>query len=148
MRVNRALLRERFGRTITRHLEHCPVPLRKSVLAELEAAFPEDFARTAASRFRSGTDISVTNSLAPYFGLFTGHAVQQTDAAGAVRADDARERGRNARAGWSVVGRPTCSASTTESTRRSPRTSASTMLTRFLERYFPTPAPWEHPDAR
>ncbi|MDW4571290.1 stealth conserved region 3 domain-containing protein [Microbacterium sp. M3] len=75
LRVNRALLKERFGRTIVRDLEHCAAPLRKSVMAELEDAFPDDFARTAASRFRSATDISVTNSLYHYYALLTGRAV-------------------------------------------------------------------------
>jgi hypothetical protein len=79
-RVNRALLRDRFGKVTTRHLEHCAAPLRKSVMAELEAAFPEEFRRTAASRFRSATDISVTNSLYHYYALLTGRAVVQTDA--------------------------------------------------------------------
>ncbi|WP_159605364.1 stealth family protein [Agromyces humi] len=79
-RVNRALLRERFGKVTTRHLEHCAAPLRKSVMADLEAAFPEEFRRTAASRFRSATDISVTNSLYHYYALLTGRAVVQTDA--------------------------------------------------------------------
>ncbi|TFC86829.1 stealth family protein [Cryobacterium sp. TMT4-31] len=77
-RVNRALLRERFGKVTTRHLEHTPAPLRKSVMAELEAEFPEDFRRTMASRFRSATDISVTNSLYHYYALATGRAVEQT----------------------------------------------------------------------
>ncbi|MFB7886048.1 stealth conserved region 3 domain-containing protein [Microbacterium sp. NPDC056057] len=75
LRVNRELLRGRFGRTIVRDLDHCATPLRKSVMAELESAFPEDFARTAASRFRSATDISVTNSLYHYYALMTGRAV-------------------------------------------------------------------------
>ena len=44
-------------------------------MAELEEAFPDDFARTAASRFRSATDISVTNSLYHYYALMTGRAV-------------------------------------------------------------------------
>src|SRR6202012_3685388 len=57
-RVNRQLLFERFGQVITRHLEHTAVPLRKSVLTEMEREFPEDFARTQASQFRSSTDIS------------------------------------------------------------------------------------------
>ncbi|NYE19767.1 stealth conserved region 3 domain-containing protein [Microbacterium immunditiarum] len=78
LRVNRALLRERFGRTITRDLEHCAAPLRRSVLAELEREFAEDFARTAATRFRSATDISVTNSLYHYYALMTGRAVATT----------------------------------------------------------------------
>lgn len=78
LRVNRALLRDRFGRTITRDLEHCATPLRRSVMDELERAFPEDFARTAASRFRSATDISVTNSLYHYYAQFTGRAIATT----------------------------------------------------------------------
>ena len=42
-RVNRALLRERFGKVTTRHLEHCAAPLRRACMADLEAAFPEEF---------------------------------------------------------------------------------------------------------
>jgi Stealth protein CR2, conserved region 2/Stealth protein CR3, conserved region 3/Stealth protein CR4, conserved region 4/Stealth protein CR1, conserved region 1 len=79
-RVNRALLQRRFGRVTTRHLEHAATPLRRSVMAELEREFPEDFARTAASAFRSSSDISVTNSLYHYYALMTGRAVVQTDA--------------------------------------------------------------------
>ena len=75
LRVNRALLQERFGRVITNDLEHCATPLRRSVMRELEAEFPEDFARTSGSRFRAATDISVTNSLYHYYSLFTGRAV-------------------------------------------------------------------------
>jgi hypothetical protein len=79
-RVNRNVLFERFGVTITRHLEHSAAPLRKSVLAELEREFPEEFTRTAANAFRNRSDISVTNSLYHYYALVTGRAVAQTDA--------------------------------------------------------------------
>ena len=79
-RVNRALLRDRFGAVITRHLEHAATPLRKSVMQALENEFPEDFRRTAASAFRSATDISVTNSLYHYYALLTGRAVVQENA--------------------------------------------------------------------
>lgn len=79
LRVNRALLRERFGRTIVRDLAHCAAPLRRSILFELEEQFPEDFARTAAARFRSMSDISVTNSLYHYYAMFTGRAAPTSD---------------------------------------------------------------------
>jgi UDP-glucose 4-epimerase len=79
-RVNRAALKDRFGKTITRHLEHTAAPLRKSVMRELEQEFPAEFARTAASTFRSATDVSVTNSLYHYYALMTGRAVLQTEA--------------------------------------------------------------------
>lgn len=79
-RVNRAALKDRFGKTIARHLEHTAAPLRKSVMRELEREFPAEFARTAASTFRSATDVSVTNSLYHYYALMTGRAVLQTQA--------------------------------------------------------------------
>jgi hypothetical protein len=79
-RVNRALLQEHYGVTITRHLEHCAAPLRVSVLNELDREFPNDFTRTAASAFRASTDISVTNSLYHFFALHTGRAIVQTTA--------------------------------------------------------------------
>ena len=79
-RVNRELLRQRFGRVTTRHLEHAATPLRRSVMTELNNEFPEAFDRTAASAFRSRTDISVTNSLYHYYALMTGRAVVQTEA--------------------------------------------------------------------
>lgn len=79
-RVNRRLLQQKFGKVITRHLEHAATPLRTSVLQELEREFPEDFARTSASAFRQATDVSVTNSLYHYYALMTGRAVIQTEA--------------------------------------------------------------------
>lgn len=78
LRVNRALLHERFGRTILRDLEHCAAPLRRSVAYELEREFAADYARTAASRFRAATDISVTNSLYHFYALMTGRAVSSS----------------------------------------------------------------------
>jgi hypothetical protein len=146
MRVNRALLRERFGRTITRHLEHCPAPLRRSVLAELEREFPADFARTAASRFRSGDDISVTNSLYHYYALLTGRAVTQTAlrvqyvettlAESAGRLRQLERRRRHEMFCLNDGSEPEISEELRIAT-----------VTSFLERYFPVPGPWELPAA-
>ena len=141
-RVNRALLRDRFGKVTTRHLEHCAAPLRKSVLAKLEASFPEEFARTAASRFRSATDVSVTNSLYHYYALLTGHAVVQTDArvkyveTTLKRALPAMRRllKRRDQDMFCLNDGSFPEISVEE------RTAA---VIDFLERYFPFPAPWE-----
>jgi hypothetical protein len=141
-RVNRALLRERFGKVTTRHLEHCAAPLRKSVMAALEAEFPEDFRRTAASRFRSATDISVTNSLYHYYALLTGRAVVQTDArvkyieTTLKRALPAMERLLKRRDhDMFCLNDGSFPEISVER-----RTEA---VIDFLERYFPFPAPWE-----
>jgi hypothetical protein len=146
-RVNRQLLVERFGQLITRHLEHTAVPLRKSILIEMEREFPEEFARTQASAFRSSTDISVTNSFYHYYALLTGRAVQQ---------EKARVRYVNTttRAGLDVL--PELRKSRRYhffclNDSSFPEVSAVERADRvvdFLERYFPIPAPWEKVSGR
>ena len=143
LRVNRALLRDRFGRTIVRDLEHCATPLRRSVMAELEQTFAEDFARTAASRFRSATDISVTNSLYHYYALMTGRAVDDPAPAGALRADDAGRVAAPDGAAGATAPTSTCSASTTAATPQIPEEVRVRALRATLERMFPVRAPWE-----
>lgn len=141
-RVNRELLQQRFGRITTRHLEHCAAPLRKSVLFEMEEEFSDAFARTAASPFRSATDISVTNSFYHYYALLTGRAVVQTDARvryiettlfSALKEMDTLLKKRSMDMFCLNDGsNPEIDVET--------RTSA---VISFLERYFPFPAPWE-----
>ena len=143
-RVNRRLIQERYGRTITRHLEHTPTPLRKSVMQQLEAEFAEDFRRTAASTFRSATDISVTNSLYHYYAWVTGRAVAQTDAS--VMYVDTTMRSGLAEMTTLLKRRnidmfclndgsfPELTAEERAAAVRS-----------FLDSYFPIAAPWERP---
>jgi hypothetical protein len=141
-RYNRRLLRERFGAVTTRHLEHCAAPLRRSVMAELEAAFPEDFRRTAAARFRSATDISVTNSLYHYYALMTGHAVQQTHA----RVQYIETTLRKALPAMERLLRKRDQDMFCLNDGSKPELSPEERnhaVTEFLQAYFPIPAPWE-----
>lgn len=141
-RVNRGLLRERFGRVTTRHLEHAPTPLRRSVLFELEREFPEEFARTAASPFRSRTDISVTNSLYHYYALMTGRAVVRVNARvkyveTTLKVSPAQMRSLLKRRDMDFFCLNDGSAPEITVERR-----IETVL-RFLDRYFAIAAPWE-----
>ncbi len=141
-RVNRQLLWERFGKIITRHLEHTAAPLRKSVLCELEGEFAADFARTQASRFRASTDISVTNSLYHYYALMTGRAVQH-EAAKVLYVDTTLRSG--------LAKLPKLLQKRTFdffclNDGSFPEVSAqqrAAVVGEFLQRYFPVPAPWE-----
>jgi UDP-glucose 4-epimerase len=141
-RVNRALLRERFGRITTRHLEHAATPLRRSVLAELEAEFPEDFARTARSAFRSATDISVTNSLYHYYALMTGRAVVQREAS--VRYIETTLRSAPAEMDRLLKSRDYDFFCLNDGSQPEISVARRTKTVRaFLERYFSVAAPWE-----
>lgn len=141
-RVNRRLLHERFGRITTRHLEHTAAPLRKSVLLELEAEFPEEFARTAAARFRSWDSISVTNSFYHYYALLTGRAVTQVGAK--VQYIDTTVRSGLDSLPKLLKKRNQDFFCLNDGS--FPEVSAEERqerVTDFLEKYFPIPAPWE-----
>ena len=141
-RVNRSLLRERFGRTTTRHLEHAATPLRRSVMAELEAEFAAEFARTAASAFRSSTDISVTNSLYHYYGLMTGRAVVQTEAT--VRYVETTLKNAAGEMARILRRREYDFFCLNDGSRPEISVERRTKSVRsFLERYYSVPAPWE-----
>lgn len=145
-RVNRALLREKFGRTISRNLEHSPAPLRRTVLEKLEAEFPQEFKRTASARFRSVTDISVTNSLYHYFALMTGYAVPHESLN--VKYVDTTSREGIAALGPLLRDRDYDFFCLNDGS--FPAVSAEerlTAVTAFLEAYFPIPAPWENAHA-
>ena len=141
-RVNRQLIKERFGQVITRHLEHTAVPLRKSVLRQMESEFPEDFARTQASQFRSATDISVTNSFYHYYALMAGRAVQQ-EKAKVLYVNTTTREGLDLlpvlrkKRGYDFFCLNDSSFPEVSAQERTER------VTSFLERYYPIPAPWE-----
>jgi hypothetical protein len=141
-RNNRRLLAERFGYLITRHLAHSPAPLRRSVLAELEGVFPDEFAVTQASRFRSATDISVTNSLYHYYALLTGRAVPH-ESARACYIDTTSHDGLRSLDGLSIRRDADFFCLNDGSEPEVDETHRAATVSSFLAGYFPDPAPWE-----
>jgi len=141
-RVNRKLLWNRFGRITTRHLEHTAAPLRRSVVARMEREFPEEFRKTAASRFRAADNISVTNSFYHYYALLTGRAVTQT--AAKVRYVDTTMR-----AGLNYLPKLLAKRNVDffclndGSFPEVPADERARLVTDFLEKYYPIKAPWE-----
>ncbi|RKR73851.1 stealth conserved region 3 domain-containing protein [Frondihabitans australicus] len=141
-RVNRALLQQRFGRVTTRHLEHTAAPLRRSVMTEMEHEFADEFQATAGSPFRAASNISVTNSLYHYYALMTGRAIVQ-EKAKVLYVDTTMVSGL-AQLSELVKKRSYdffClnDGSFPEVTDEE----RTTVVTDFLERYFPFKAPWE-----
>jgi hypothetical protein len=111
-------------------------------MEELEAEFPEDFRRTAASAFRTMTDISVTNSLYHYYALATGRAVVQESAR--VKYVDTTMRSGLAAMGALLAKRSFDMFCLNDGS--FPEISAeerSVAVRSFLDRYFAIEAPWE-----
>jgi Stealth protein CR2, conserved region 2/Stealth protein CR3, conserved region 3/Stealth protein CR1, conserved region 1 len=72
-----ALLKKRFGKTVSSHILHAPYPLRRSVLFEMENIFPGEFAATAAHQFRHQQDHSIAAFLYFYYARFTDRAIPE-----------------------------------------------------------------------
>ncbi|PYG01756.1 Stealth protein CR1, conserved region 1 [Georgenia satyanarayanai] len=72
---NRALVDEVFGRRVTHLFQHTPHPQLRSVLHQMEAAHPDQFARVAASTFRHPDDLSISSALHHYYAYALGRAV-------------------------------------------------------------------------
>nr|WP_246284423.1 stealth conserved region 3 domain-containing protein [Nocardioides perillae] len=139
--TNRKLLQEALGVTLRDQVAHSPYAHRVSVLREVEERFGDALRRTAASPFRSPSDVSLLSSLAQHYGLATGaaywgeHAFRYVDLGnGAVRRTldgllrtrglDSVCLGDNDRSGL-------------------PPDEVAALLADFLEQWVPLPAPWE-----
>ncbi|PZG23454.1 sugar phosphotransferase [Micromonospora craterilacus] len=138
---NRVLIAERFGTVLTQKMKHMPHALRRSVLYEIEETFPVQHGRTAGSRFRSMTDISIASSLHHYYGFHTGRAVpgelDYTIAELSHPDTPARLAHLLARRDRHVF----ClndAFSTEEDLAAQLK-----VVTPFLDTYFPVPSPWE-----
>ena len=145
-RRGRELLDERFGRVVVDKPLHSPYPLRRSVMEEIELQFPEIVERTAHSRFRSPTDLSIAASFAQHYALATGKAVLGDIATEYVHV----ESGRLA---WHLdrirLGRDLdtfCINETSDMGGDVERREQ--MIADFFEEYFPVPAPWENDRGR
>ncbi|MEV8510160.1 stealth family protein [Actinoplanes sp. NPDC051475] len=75
---NRELIREAFGRVLTRKMMHTPHPSRRSVIAEIEQRFAEHVEATASHQFRHPDDVSLLSSLQQYYAYLTGKAAPGT----------------------------------------------------------------------
>ena len=69
------LLKKKFGVYPTRLHTHSPQSLRKSILEEMEAEFPEDFARTRRNRFRADDDIAAAGFFHAHYSHLSGRSV-------------------------------------------------------------------------
>jgi hypothetical protein len=140
-RRGRELMLEHYGRASAYKPYHSPYSVLRSVMSDIEAEFPEQFAQTEASRFRAPTDLSIPASLAQYVALVTGRGVEAPIGNEYVNLESGRlswhlDRLRLGR--WFDT---FCINETRFDPQRSPV--AAQAVAEFLEAYFPVASPWE-----
>ncbi|SFB99401.1 Stealth protein CR1, conserved region 1 [Streptomyces aidingensis] len=139
----RRLLMEKFGRMTTNNFMHTPLPQHRPTLRELEELFPEDIARTTASRFRSPQDIAMTAPLQYQYALLTGRGVPGRFSFRYVNIsrDDAGQRlddmARTRRFDFFCLNDVDVPPERREEVHE--------RMGRFLAEYFPFPSPFEKP---
>lgn len=141
LRNGQRLIFEAFGRIIERKLEHSAHALRRSVLLEIEERFPEVVERTARSRFRSPTDVSIASSFAHHYAYCTGRAVTGAIQVGYEHLESWRLRFFLERL---LVARD-MDVFCLNASDRSPGDGEAVdqLLGAFLDAYFPVCSPWE-----
>ena len=141
-RVNRKLLWNRFGRITTRHLEHTAAPLRRSVMAQMEEEFPEEFAQDRRQHVPGGRQHLGDQLVLPLLRAAHRTCRHADRGQGPVRGHHHARR----------AALPAQAAVQAEhglllpQRRQLPggrRRERAELVTDFLEKYFPIKAPWE-----
>ncbi|MGD6748496.1 stealth conserved region 3 domain-containing protein [Streptomyces sp. BH106] len=71
----RRLFEKEFGRTLVHSFKHTPHALRRSVLAEMEERWSDEFARTRSNQFRRADDLQIASTAHHYYAYLTGRSV-------------------------------------------------------------------------
>lgn len=142
----RDLLSAHVDLHVGRKILHVPYPQRRSVLEDLEQRFPDEFERTAASRFRQPTDLNVASCLSHYYAFATGRAVPADIAAEYINI---AFRWAGLQMGRLLERRDVDAFCVNETDVPADRADAVRgAAVRFLSSYLPVPSPWELSSAR
>jgi hypothetical protein len=85
------LIAKDFGLFFDRKMKHVPMPMKRSLLQEIEERYPDLVQKTRFARFRSHSDVSIPSMLAHYYGIATKRAIEVENRRGEyVYADTGR----------------------------------------------------------
>lgn len=122
---------------------HTPIPLRRSLLAELEARFPKRFERLRQSPFRTRDDLAPTSSLHAYFGLQKGLVVRSHIAYRYVNLARPNLREALQSIAFSQDALVYCLNDTEVDDKRFNWQRQEAVVRKFLDMMYPYSAPWE-----
>ncbi len=135
----RDLMAAQFGLAVRTKIRHTVHPQLRSVNEQIEAEHPGEIARTREARFRAGTDLSLASSLHHWYAYALGRAAPALP--NYLYVDLASPRlGHTLDALESLRRYDTFCLNQEQS---AVSAEARGELRTFLNRYLPTPAPWE-----
>jgi hypothetical protein len=140
-RRGRELLADRFGRVVSGKPYHAPYPLRRSTMQRMETEFADIVGRTAHSRFRSTTDLSIAASFAGHYGIATQDSVIGDIAAEYVHVESGRLQWHLDRIRLSGRFDTFCINETRDGSGGA--ADREQRIAAFFDQMFPVPSPWE-----
>lgn len=138
-----SLIERDFGLTVDRRLQHVPLPLKVSVLAEIEEKYETEVTRTRAARFRSTTDLAIPSMFGQYYAIATHRGVEWPHSTNDYvyvntgRATSAR------RYSAIITKRPKFFCLNVTRYEEIPMEEQVRQVGAFLHEVYPLPAPWE-----
>ena len=138
----RTMLRSTFGRTVSQKFKHTPQPQQRSLLYEMEDRYREEFHRTARSRFRQHSDVSIPSSLQHHYAYLAGRSVEGSIQYRYVGLDD-HERSMGVLARLLAERRADCYCVNDADVPDAEVEWADDTLVDFFSRYYPFPCEYE-----
>jgi hypothetical protein len=71
-----SLIERDFAITFDRRLQHVPLPLKRSVLTEIEQRYSDEVSATRKARFRSTSDVAIPSMFGQYYAIASRHGVE------------------------------------------------------------------------
>jgi hypothetical protein len=137
------LMRRDFALSFDRRVQHVPLPLRRSVMQEIEQRYPAEVERTRAARFRAVTDLAVPSMLAQFYGIATARAVEWPPTRNEYLYLDTGRRDSVERFERILRKQPTFFCLNVTRHTEVPLAEQARHLHEFLSAALPVPAPWE-----
>jgi hypothetical protein len=132
-----------YGIRFDRKLQHTPMAMKRSVLYEIEERYADLIEKTRAARFRSPEDLAVTGSLAHYYGICTGRAVDWEYVPGEYIYVDTGRADFEARLADMVESDATFVCLNATRHAEIPLDKQCRILTDYLKDRYPVPSPYE-----
>jgi hypothetical protein len=121
-------------------LAHAPFSFTKSLIKEVETAFPDIFKLVSSHKFRMPTDYTLTNGLIPYFAFYNKQGVLLNEAVPLLVVGSDVERNKRR---FGKFNKKNCKFFCVQDTGREDNPEVDKQLSDFLKQLYPTAAPWE-----
>jgi hypothetical protein len=133
-----------FALQFDRKVKHVPMPMKRSLLIEIEERYGDFVRATRAARFRSPTDLAIPSMLAHFYGISSGQAVEWDHVAGEYIYADTGQSGLETK--LSAIKSDSPQFFCLNATRHAEIAPArqSVLLRKFFEEMYPLPSPYEH----